>query len=525
MGDVDRRLDEEPDTPQPTTPVSSATLVSSKRPTSAAGMEGGAEIPSSKRQRVQKDTVKRATKTLAVQDGIYAAEKFSDSFFISHVINLLVESDCLWISWIDREGAILSSGFSFFKNLPLTLVLLLLLQRFGRRQWGHIPELTTPNHTVALHPVNDDETLGKDEIVVNFHPEDKVHSSWSLLGRATTVVGANRTAANDGGNTSGGCVEAQGSGETEDGAVGGASRKDPEGIQQTQGGVGKDAGSVEDGNGTGGTDTSEYDPSGAALAEAWRVYNQARDGYREAHGNILKAHDLVLKVSWPETSRPAEWKVIGHAQTLGKGDKFIKGHIPTAKYARDLDRYSTRHIRDFLNLQTAKDTGTRTLRLIVMKRLQPIYDLDGEQFWKAFWQCVACHYRLWVNGIHHGDISYNNLMYDMDEKTGDAVGIINDFDLATWVDHSTTNNDRTGTIPFMAIDLLDGGLDSCVPRLYRHDVESFVWVLAFITVASIEYKDGTIKISPLPGVDAWFEDKLQSHRDAHILSKQLFHSK
>ncbi|KAF9643688.1 hypothetical protein BDM02DRAFT_3272893 [Thelephora ganbajun] len=113
----------------------------------------------------------------------------------------------------------------------------------------------------------------------------------------------------------------------------------------------------------------------------------------------------------------------------------------------------------------------------------------------------------------------------MDEKTGDAVGIINDFDLATWVDHSTTNNDRTGTIPFMAIDLLDGGLDSRVPRLYRHDVESFVWVLAFITVASIEYKDGTIKISPLPGVDAWFEDKLQSHRDAHILSKQLFHKK
>ncbi|KAF9647703.1 hypothetical protein BDM02DRAFT_3270005 [Thelephora ganbajun] len=523
MRDADQRLDEEPDTPQPTTPVSSATLVSTKRSASAAGMEAGTEIPSSKRQRVQ-DSIKAATQALAAQNGIYAAEKFSDSFSISHVLNLLVENDCLWISWIDREGAIFSSGFSFFKNLPLTLVLLLVLQRFGPRQWGHIPELTTPNHTISLHPVNDDKTLGKDEIVVNFYPEDKVHSSWSLLGRATTVVGANRKVENDSGNAEGECVEVQG--ETKDGAVGGAPRKDLEDVQQTKGGAGKDAGS---GNDTSSAGTTEYNPSDAmndpAVVEAFRAYNQARDAYRGASSNIAKAHDLVLKVSWPEASRPEEWKIIGHAQTLGKTDKFIEGHIPVVYHTRDFGQYSTCHIRDFLGIKPAESegSGTRTLRLIVMKRLQPIYDLDGEQFWNAFWQCVACHYRLWVNGIHHGDISYNNLMYDVPGKTGDPVGIINDFDLATWVDHSTTNNDRTGTIPFMAIDLLDGGLDDCIPRLYRHDMESFVWVLAFITVARITYGDRTIKISPLPKVDTWFKDKDLPERDAHISSKRLFH--
>ena len=133
------------------------------------------------------------------------------------------------------------------------------------------------------------------------------------------------------------------------------------------------------------------------------------------------------------------------------------------------------------------------------------------------------HYRLWVNGIHHGDISFNNLMYDFLAETGEPVGIVNDYDLATWVDHSTMNTDRTGTIPFMAIDLLDGGLDSCTPRLYRHDMESFVWVLAYITVANIEYKDRTIKISPPPGVEAWFRDDDQFDRDAHISSKRIFH--
>ena len=128
-----------------------------------------------------------------------------------------------------------------------------------------------------------------------------------------------------------------------------------------------------------------------------------------------------------------------------------------------------------------------------------------------------------MNGIRHGDISFNNLMYDFLAGVGSPVGIVNDFDLATWIDHSATNKDRTGTIPFMAIDLLDGGLDRCTPRLYRHDMESFVWVLAYITVAKIEYKNRAIKISPLPKVDSWFRDGDQADRNVHVASKQSFH--
>ena len=130
-----------------------------------------------------------------------------------------------------------------------------------------------------------------------------------------------------------------------------------------------------------------------------------------------------------------------------------------------------------------------------------------------------------MNGIHHGDISFNNLMHDFPAETDEPVGIVNDFDLVTWVNHSATNDDRTGTIPFMAIDLLDHGLDRRIPRLYRHDMESLVWVLAYITVAKIEYKGSAIKISPPPKVDAWFRDGDQSDRDAHISSKLLLHSR
>jgi hypothetical protein len=368
------------------------------------------------------------------------------------------------------------------------LVLLLVLQRFGRRQWGNISELATENHSVSLHPINADGTLGNDEVGVNFYPEDKVHSIWSLLGRATTVVGVGK-GEDKRGNVEGERAEPQG--EVEDDFVGIVLRGDSEDGRWTQGELGKDTWSIKDDHGAG-AGATEIGPSGAVnneadeeLGEEWRTYYRARDDYREAYDNIIKTHNLVLKVSWPEKSRLEEWRIIGHAQTLGKSDKFIEGHIPVVHCARDFGRYSTHHIRDFLGIKLGKGEarGTRVLRLIVMNRLRQIYDLDGEHFWNAFWQCVACmrfllclrtsthaalpgHYRLWVNGIHHGDISFNNLMYDISAETNNPVGIVNDFDLATWVDHSTTNNDRTGTIPFMAIDLLDGGLDHRIPRLY-----------------------------------------------------------
>ena len=55
-------------------------------------------------------------------------------------------------------------------------------------------------------------------------------------------------------------------------------------------------------------------------------------------------------------------------------------------------------------------------------------------------------------------------------------------------------------------------------------MESFVWVLAYITVANIEHKDRTVKISPLPEVDTWFKYDSQVDRKVHIWSKQRLHS-
>jgi len=100
--------------------------------------------------------------------------------------------------------------------------------------------------------------------------------------------------------------------------------------------------------------------------------------------------------------------------------------------------------------------------------------------------------------------------------TGEPEGVLNDYDLASWKEFPTTNTDRTGTIPFLALDMLKGGLSGQIPRLYRHDAESFIWVLVYITLVKVEYKGYTVEISQPSSVKPWFEGGIQ----IHLLSKQ-----
>src|SRR5277367_4773944 len=89
------------------------------------------------------------------------------------------------------------------------------------------------------------------------------------------------------------------------------------------------------------------------------------------------------------------------------------------------------------------------------------------------------HRYLWKGGIEHNDISVSNLMYD---KANNCTGVLNDFDLAhVRGNDRPSGTEQTGTMPFMALDLLtEGARAGKVERLYRHDCESFAWVLLWI---------------------------------------------
>jgi hypothetical protein len=86
------------------------------------------------------------------------------------------------------------------------------------------------------------------------------------------------------------------------------------------------------------------------------------------------------------------------------------------------------------------------------------------------------HKKLWVHGVHHRDVSAFNLMYKRREDDT-IVGMLNDYELAVLGGSQSTNTERTGTMPFMALDILSSiAADTPQVHLYQHDVESFLWV-------------------------------------------------
>jgi hypothetical protein len=96
----------------------------------------------------------------------------------------------------------------------------------------------------------------------------------------------------------------------------------------------------------------------------------------------------------------------------------------------------------------------------------------------------------------HRDISRNNLMYR--KINGKVYGVLNDFDLSVLLANEprSTSNQRTGTEPYMAVDLLVTGPPP--PHIYRFDLESLFYVIAYVVC---QYHDGE-KIDN-PPFDAW----------------------
>jgi hypothetical protein len=124
-------------------------------------------------------------------------------------------------------------------------------------------------------------------------------------------------------------------------------------------------------------------------------------------------------------------------------------------------------------------------------------------------------------GVAHGDISFNNLMYN--EQT--QRGILNDFDLASVMKPTQTGHRRTGTLSFMALKLLStDGLSGNIPRLYRHEFESFVWVLLWASLHKEEDRAKHIRGWGSHDATAMYNTKSSFLRDLDRNLKELAQS-
>ncbi|KAG1720569.1 uncharacterized protein EDB91DRAFT_1280577 [Suillus paluster] len=222
-------------------------------------------------------------------------------------------------------------------------------------------------------------------------------------------------------------------------------------------------------------------------------------GEEQGHCNDIPSHELVAKLYWPEEECKSEAEILKKVYEIATSELDVKGHVPEVVWSHKFEGTSTAKIRTALGLDDAQQ-GSHILYIIMFKKLIPITKLSGDEFLTAWWQIVHCHYALWKKGIHHCDVSPSNLMV---YKTSDGryIGVLNNYDLSS-IQGSSQGNEHTGIVPFMSIDLLKpDALKGKVEHLYRHDAESFIWVLVWVC---LRYNKGKLLTTGRP-LDEWLK--------------------
>ncbi|TCD63011.1 hypothetical protein EIP91_006103 [Steccherinum ochraceum] len=288
----------------------------------------------------------------------------------------------------------------------------------------------------------------------------------------------------------------------------------------------------------------------------------ADDVARKLH--VASGSRHVAKFSYPLTTREGEDNLIRIVRRKlnehDQGRQQLKHIVDLlCSFNCKLSDKTLGHPRARLNfVQGVPKSLRRCFRVLVLPEYQPLERIRGpEDLRQIFIDVITGHHWVWkTSRILHCDISYGNIMFYL-EKVGDGVikviGVLTDWDLAEvkedtgpevteaemkrrtegaqQEDSQETGSRgglasvaeeevseaadvqpetetktiqkaryRTGTGPFMAWDLLHLSVPS---HQYRHDLESFFWVLIwFIAVFNPEQP------SNLGVVPAWHQSNL-----------------
>jgi hypothetical protein len=118
--------------------------------------------------------------------------------------------------------------------------------------------------------------------------------------------------------------------------------------------------------------------------------------------------------------------------------------------------------------------------LIVSPAGRPLYAYKSvRELLEVFRDAIAGHKSLFEDGkILHRDISENNIIITESTTEEAPKGILIDLDLAKELNSvPSTASHRTGTMQFMAVEVLEGK-----GHTYRHDLESFLYVFLWTLI-------------------------------------------
>ncbi|THG94846.1 hypothetical protein EW026_g6698 [Hermanssonia centrifuga] len=191
---------------------------------------------------------------------------------------------------------------------------------------------------------------------------------------------------------------------------------------------------------------------------------------------------LIAKFSYQVTTRRPEQDFVKIAREAGAG------HLPEVHMWEDLWKMSD-GVRAAFH-EKSDEYEDRVLRALVYTQYFPLKELfsnSGDLIPDMVNQMLDCLHDLrYKANILHRDISCHNVMYEM---RGEKVNyILIDFDYATTVNTrgepqpSTKCKHRTGTLPFMAYELIQDMADRelgnyrAVAHLLRHDYESLFYL-------------------------------------------------
>ncbi|KAJ3909431.1 protein kinase [Lentinula edodes] len=193
-----------------------------------------------------------------------------------------------------------------------------------------------------------------------------------------------------------------------------------------------------------------------------------------------QATTKVMKISFPSMTRPSEDGLIGEARSTAEssGDLWALNHLPEVIDSITYPYHEETTVQGRLKKHLKDDYEERVMRVTFLDKLQPLSELeDPREFAQVFYDVLQIHQWLYERvGILHRDLSSGNIMYR--RKNGKVYGVLNDFDLSSRVrdmDKGPTSKQRTGTRPFMSLDLLNPDWEG--GHLYRHDLESLFYIM------------------------------------------------
>ncbi|KAJ3990255.1 protein kinase [Lentinula detonsa] len=214
--------------------------------------------------------------------------------------------------------------------------------------------------------------------------------------------------------------------------------------------------------------------------------------------------NLILKVCFPEAGGSlSEKMLIQEAKRVAEhtSELWALNHLPDLIDSISIT-YNDKNARQG-NITTVEETCEGSIMYItVFEELHPLSELDDlTDFAQVFYDILQIHRWLYkCAGILHRDLSIGNIMFRRIE--GKVYGVLNDFDLSSFVHDmgkGPASDFRTGTRPFMSVDLLDpkwkGG------HLYRHDLESLFFIM--ICLACRYERPGIPAAEPRP-FSKWF---------------------